>query len=354
MSELAFVAQVARHGARTPKKLYHFNRHLWDPETLTQVTGLGIKQHFILGQTLRNKYINHFPLLSPKNLEEEVAFLTTSKTRTVASAWAQALGLYLDHNPFAHVSNSLVFDSKDQKVLREKANTLTLPEVPIQSEKLGKEKILHGYKPSTNCKINLIRRRLKSSKEYLSKEEFLKKEYLPGLSKKIGVNLNSIKKASSFHGVVYSDIAHGYSLPKGLSRGDYEFLDKLHAWAMHFTPFSDAEALKSSCSGFFTELIENMYTALEGKGPKLKSYVAHDNTIIAFSNVLKYGLSQQPPYASTLVFELYKNKEVKIYYNEHPVKLSYCDPCTLPNFHECLMSYVDSASTHQKLSLHKS
>ena len=70
---------------RTPVKVFPNTRSTW-PEGLGQLTSLGMKQMYSLGQRFRTKYVDQLKLLSPTYMAGEIHVRSTSKERTLMSA----------------------------------------------------------------------------------------------------------------------------------------------------------------------------------------------------------------------------------------------------------------------------
>jgi len=314
-SEVVFVAQISRHGARSPKQVFEFNKSVWPKDSLKSLTALGLKQHYELGSRLAHKYNLTLP---------EVSILSSNTSRTYASAWAQALGVLLDSNPFTHLNSTYTVSGTTQNSLKATLG-LEVPLLPVYSEPKGKEFILHNYKSEMCAKISQIKQKIKNSQAFLSKEAE-QKEFLKRISLKTGENLSSIRKACQYHGSLDSHLAHNFSIP--LSTPDYDSLANLHAWTMHYFPFSDELVLKISCAHLFRDILKHLDYSLSGGRIKLRSYVGHDNTLIAVSKCLKSEITEQPPYSANFLFEVYRNYTLKVYYQNKELRLPYCHwPC---------------------------
>ena len=92
--ELLHVIELCRHGARSP---IHFqpwdNSTVW-PEGKGQLTPAGMRQHFLIGHELRNRYIINTPLLSANFTQQEISIFSSDVNRTLQSAVSQMQGLY--------------------------------------------------------------------------------------------------------------------------------------------------------------------------------------------------------------------------------------------------------------------
>lgn len=76
-ANVKFVAMVMRHGARGPTSIYNFNRHIWNPEDVGQLTQNGRKQNFLLGTELRKRYVGDGKLLDSEHNPEQVYVLSS-------------------------------------------------------------------------------------------------------------------------------------------------------------------------------------------------------------------------------------------------------------------------------------
>ena len=96
-AELRWAFEIFRHGARTPYSGMTsdfkdcFNQQ-WIG--LKELTGVGLRQHFLVGYRNRIKYINEAKLIKPYYDPREVYIISTDSNRTIMSANAQIQGLY--------------------------------------------------------------------------------------------------------------------------------------------------------------------------------------------------------------------------------------------------------------------
>ena len=94
--ELKMVIQVTRHGARATVEL--------DPEKNVsevtwrigegELTPIGERQHYVLSQYVRKRYIEEKEFLSSTYNPEEIFVVSTSVNRTMMSAYAEVLGFF--------------------------------------------------------------------------------------------------------------------------------------------------------------------------------------------------------------------------------------------------------------------
>jgi len=87
--ELIFVVQFSRHGARYPRQpLFKWNL---DPMGLTPA---GMRQQYILGRELRNRYIDHYKFLDPIYNPKQILLQSSGHKRTLNSIYAQLAGFF--------------------------------------------------------------------------------------------------------------------------------------------------------------------------------------------------------------------------------------------------------------------
>eukprot|EP01028_Stygiella_incarcerata_P006523 TRINITY_DN2668_c0_g1_i14.p1 TRINITY_DN2668_c0_g1~~TRINITY_DN2668_c0_g1_i14.p1 ORF type:complete len:210 (+),score=32.31 TRINITY_DN2668_c0_g1_i14:107-736(+) len=159
-SDLRLVIELCRHGDRGPivlfpKDTYYSNPrdvNAW-PIGLGQLTGIGMKQHYELGQKLRQKYIVEENLLEEVYDYEKILIRTTSVDRTVMSAISQMMGLFNGTGP----SDALPY----------KYQPIALTNVPKDEN----DYLLRSYEPHCNRLSWDIDKNLVSSEEARALDE---------------------------------------------------------------------------------------------------------------------------------------------------------------------------------------
>ena len=96
--ELRWAFELFRHGARTPysgmtEDFKDCFGQQWNG--LKELTGVGLRQHFLVGYRNRIRYMEENNLISPIYDPREVYLISTDSNRTIMSANAQVQGLYL-------------------------------------------------------------------------------------------------------------------------------------------------------------------------------------------------------------------------------------------------------------------
>jgi hypothetical protein len=78
------VFEITRHGARNGLHSDFFNTS-WIPGELT---GVGMRQHYLIGQQMRKKYVEDYQYLSKSYNPLELYVRSTDVNRTIQSASA--------------------------------------------------------------------------------------------------------------------------------------------------------------------------------------------------------------------------------------------------------------------------
>lgn len=96
-AELKYVHLIYRHGDRGPMTIYPRDIHQQDawPDGLAQLTTIGKRQHFALGQFFRKRYDG---FLSRQYNNTEIYIRASDVDRTLMSAESNLAGLYLPNN----------------------------------------------------------------------------------------------------------------------------------------------------------------------------------------------------------------------------------------------------------------
>ena len=95
--KLRWAFEIFRHGARTPysgmnSSFHDCFGHQWIG--LKELTGVGLRQHFLVGYRNQIKYIKENHLINSVYDPREVFLISTDSNRTIMSANAQVQGLY--------------------------------------------------------------------------------------------------------------------------------------------------------------------------------------------------------------------------------------------------------------------
>jgi hypothetical protein len=102
-------------------------------------------------------------------------------------------------------------------------------------------------------------------------------------------------------------------------------------------PYQTDQNARLFSSGFFLELAQALQEVSEGKEKnKFRLYSAHDTTVAGILAGLQAYNNKQPPFASTLIFEVFTQNYalyVDVKYNDQTLSISGCpSPCSISAF----------------------
>ena len=343
--KLRWAFEIFRHGARTPysgmtSDFEDCFGHKWNG--LKELTGVGLRQHFLVGYRNRIKYMEDNRLIKEQYDPREVFIISTDSNRTIMSANAQVQGLYLPgQGPtlFQNQSDSAIPPIiMDQEMQDEKAalGNYSLPNginvIPVHSFftqdhfiQLQDKKVcpptLEYYKKNqareevTNFLQNMTDKYGKQLIEKLVHQE----------DKSIDV-LKNYTKAYYIFDTIVSRNSEGIELPNFVNHSSEEiFLDAIQFFKYDLIGNgleNDRDICLYSMSPIFTRLLQwidlkiekdilgdENYTAYDL--PKFVMFSAHDSTCGAFMGFMHevFNTSIKYPYFATNInLELYRNK----------------------------------------------
>jgi hypothetical protein len=334
-AELVAVLQIFRHGHRTPVSTYtndpYSDTSFWDGLSGGQLTNVGKRDHFALGQYTRRRYRDFLPLKYNKTL---FYAQTTDVDRTHMSAQSNVYGLFpatgsqqwrrgLDWQAIPiHPANSTIFDASF---------------IPSDCD---------AYSPLLAASLN--------GEEY----EELNEEYadvFEYLTEHSGDNITEFTDISGiWDGLKAQDVA-GFKLPIWTRAVYPEPLRTLSGKI--FESYSHTTKLKRFISGkFLNEVVEYLEDMAEDStsSQKFVIYSGHDTNIASTLNAFgAYDPPYPPAYASTIYIELHKTNDeyfVKVFSKDgnsfKQISVNGCDiSCPLTEFRERLSDLIVDADT---------
>ncbi len=322
--QLIFAVTVTRHGDRTPyakmdSTVINFNQ-VW-PEGAGILMPEGMRQEYSLGTRLRDKYIETLKLLPKEYKDGSMYVIATDYQRTFVSAECVLMGLYpMGTGPLLN---------KRDFALPHGFQPIQIHTATAEQQKMIKPEVSD---PDTYNK--LIEKYSFAQPEWKDKEKAISSD-LDRWNKLLGVNMTALIDVLVPGDNVYCITLHNKPLPREFTSEDAKKISdaKSYVWALRAKP----KELGKFLGGPFLENLKNdMNLAAKGKQKyKYIIYSGHDNTICGIMSGMGTPLEYAPPYASHLDYELYKDGSeyyVKIYYNDHIVKLTAKDECTLQEF----------------------
>lgn len=333
---LLLAVELCRHGDRAP--LFEFPKDAlpaskW-PEGPGGLTAIGQRAHYELGQSLRRRYVDT-GFLPWSFSASDVYVRSTSIDRASMSAYSQIAGLY-------PAGTAAVYDVGAQFGRSSPdANFTGLPNrwqpVPIHTERPDTDSLLI---PGANCPrhAKLLSKAYASSEwlEYTSKYDSLRTSLagIVGMPKPL-----SLRDVANLEDVWVCFEAHGVPLPAGVTVDMRHRLQKLVNW-MLINRVKNPELRRLRAGLLLNEIKQRVVlSAMKARGtlpdhlePALRKFVlysAHDTTVLAALSALGISLHENPPYNSTVIWELVHDTKrgqtfVGVSYNGNSQRLPEC------------------------------
>ncbi|KAK4879695.1 hypothetical protein RN001_007841 [Aquatica leii] len=298
---LRMVAALFRHGHRT-REVYGYptdpyNNETFEPYGAGQLTSEGKLLEYNLGRMLRKRY-NKF--LGPTYKSEDVYAVSTNYSRTECSLQLVLAGLFPPKNTELQWHQILNWNPIPYDLLYPNNNRLI--SVPFLYCPRFLKELAKFFRTSRGRAIE---------NKYAHK--------YPYLSKHTGMNVTSIFSLLFLYDALKSESDWGLTLPIWTKSIYPEYLH--NGSVDNFVSFSANPQLIQLGGGFLLEkIIDDMFTAIEGKGPKLYLYSAHDLTVANLLSAMNVFFPHTPPYGACVIVELHNKHDsyfVKIFYQDY-------------------------------------
>jgi hypothetical protein len=346
--QLRWAFEIFRHGARTPysgmtKNFTDCFGQQWDG--LKELTGVGLRQHFLVGYRNRIKYIQENKLISDTYDPREVFLISTDSNRTIMSANAQVQGLFIPSTGPKILPNQSYFavppvktedidkerielDNKDYTALPDNMNVIPVHSffnadhfIQLQDKKVCPKTIEYYNKNQKRDEVvNFLNEMTKKYGEKLNETLII-----PDRSVDV---LKDYTKAYYIFDTIICRYTEGYKLPD-LGVPDEELLkDSFKFFELDLIGNginNDSEICIHAMSPIFNRLLEWIDNKIDKdmKGdvnytnydiPKFVMFSAHDSTCAAFMGFMKEVFkteSRYPAFATNINLELYRKNEEK-------------------------------------------
>ncbi|KAM3922452.1 LOW QUALITY PROTEIN: testicular acid phosphatase homolog [Leptodactylus fuscus] len=330
-----FVVVVYRHGDRSPIDTYPTDPYkdtVWN-NGLQQLTQVGIRQQYELGQYLRMRY-KHF--LSPSYRKEEIYVRSTDYDRTLMSAQANLAGLYPPNGT------------------QQWHPDFPWQPIPVHTVPVSQDRLLKF--PSKDCP-----RFYELMKETIQLEEYKDKmnewkDFIARIGNYTGYNLDQTvpRRVWKVYDTLFCQKSHNFSLPAWATVGVLNTLEEIMAFDIkaHMSFYKPKEKARLTGGILVDAVLRNFTEAIKRSSPlKMVMYSAHDSTILALQGALGVYSGIHPPYASCHIFEFYKESDggysVGMYYrnesNKEPYELllpGCTSPCPLGLFSQLMAPVI--------------
>lgn len=345
--KLISVTELCRHGDRTP--LHEFPADAlpvskW-PEGVGQLTAIGIRAHYELGLRLRARYVDSGFL--PASYNRKYLYVrSTDIDRTLMSAISQLTGLY---PPGTDPNNDVrVRFGKDPLHENEGGLPHLYQPIPIHTERKDRDQLLL---PGNACPRHaLLLEQVRESSEFKQMEE-MNADYLKQVARIVGVRSMDIPTLETLSDTWTVFQAHSVPLPTLATPDIVEKAVNLSRWLG--TIYNTGNQLNRFRAGLLLYEIRQRMQAMamydmnhlpedqKHLAHKFTFFSAHDSTVAATLAAMRVFDGVNPPYNSTIIWELYKEYRggylVRVEYNNKPIILPGCSDEFCP-----MNEYLDS------------
>lgn len=325
--QLVYVTVLFRHGDRSPVKAYPtdpYQESAW-PQGFGQLSQEGMKQHYVLGQFLRERYKG---FLNESYDRHEISVRSTDYDRTLMSAEANLAGLYPP-------SGRQVF----------KPDLIWQP-IPVHTVPQSEEKLLSF--PRGDCpRYEQLMNETEHTESFLN-VTLTYQDFIDLVKNKTGLNKTNVESVWSVYDTLFCESRHNLTAPDWVTPEVMEKLKFLKDFGFQVTFGVHKQEEKSRLQGgvLLGEIVKNLSKmAVQDPKHKLKLMMlsAHDTTVAALQASLNVFNGIQPPYASCHIFELHRDENgsatVSMFYRNDsstdlfPLQLPGCTlDCPLEDF----------------------
>ena len=340
---LFFIFLNVRHGARSPLKLNKKHNDMFGGKwnSNSELTSLGIKQHYNLGKINKERYSS---FMNDKYDPKEIKIYSTPFPRTIMSVASELLGFYNNNSyPINYNFSDIDFENKDF----EDINKIIIPPIQLFSFNEENNHFDRTFKNHFECKY--MRNQVKENwgiphKEINSIITNFTQEYSEIIEKEFkNINLNLLKTPKYFDDFcdvflsIYFDESRYYLLQKISKYG--KNIDKIKETCddflyKQFIYIRNGGIAEKNPSISISPIINQIITWMKSRSyinnnfktnynePKLVIYSAHDSNLFQMQAFLKICFNievEKTEFASTQLMELRKYGNefyVEIYYND--------------------------------------
>jgi acid phosphatase len=322
---LESVIIISRHGLRVPPTKYHWDPNDW-PDNPGELLSEGLLQFYILGEELRKKYIETLNLIEDYYKPSEVLIKSTEFSRTITSAKAMMMAFYPNGPDLTSETLKtkavppFTFEGLDQIIqdMGNEALPFNFQPVFINMEAKDHDFLLLGF--SKTCpKVTEGIKDMQNSKHYLDLKLNYEENIRKSLEKMLKTESIDFEEAAVIGDTLETIQLAGMQFPEGLTPELYRDLVKIRDFCNSYM-FDVRESLVLSTSEMFNYIVRTF----QEKSKKLSFFFSHDTFLISMLKILEVWDEANPPFASTLTFELYKDDSsefLKILYNDVALNL---------------------------------
>ena len=344
------VIQASRHGARAPALHFAWDKGEW-PEGIGELTAEGMRQHYLNGVEFRRRYMTANSVISKDLNASQVYIRSTDVNRTIASAQAQLMGLFPDGPDIRKQNHRRAvppIDVKGLGYIEWRMGSEALPNhfspVPVHVVQAELDYLLLGFNPSI-CPAVVVGMQQAADGEDFKERVYHYETYVkPKIDKIFNASIEFLDVAN-YADVLITQKFHGYPWPHGINEELFKEMEGIYNCSLSLYFYNQSKYLASS--EFYRTIIANFENVISGTvTQRWWHYSAHDATLVGFLSVIHGYNGWNPPFASTLIFELIddaSNYNVSIKYNDKVIKVPGCNElCTFSQFKQFSESWIIS------------
>jgi hypothetical protein len=330
-SELVYFVEVVRHGARAPSDFVEWDTEERWPYGESYLTPEGMRQHYLIGSFLRERYITTQHFLPEFYNRSSLYLVASTKERAQRSLFSQMLGLY-PSRPAVNYSVPITVPLNTNISLD--FGSLYLPVWDMHV--FQSDPMLHA---DDNCSIydDYTKSRKKTDgfqelfEGYQDLVNKVKQKY--GLSKK--------KAQTMLLDIISSIRCNNFSGNSWDPEFDDEFIrrgEELYRKTKLYKSYEPDFVARFTGSVFFNDFLAQLEAVKSGTMDRKASiYSAHDTTLLSLFGTLGLTYQGWPPFASMFLFEVLKEPEgyfIRVMFNMKPIVIPGCqkEECELDVF----------------------
>jgi len=341
-----FILEIFTSGAHVPYSPLYDSHHYWRKD-LDELTPLGMREQFLAGVALREKY----PEIFDKYQSHLVTIFSVDSNKNLASAFSRLQGVYYTTGPNIKENINLStaippFNSDDVKrIANQNQYRAALPgntqAVPIYTVTYLEDHAFRSYKICAKAQEwsqeNLQEEQAKSIWEQELKDL---REYLQNKN----IFINDWKSMKNLADTALANQRHGYSLPVGLTADSQLFRDLKFAYEYYYVQQLTAKKIQRQV--YVKNLLDALIFHIYNGKKNAVFFSVPERTIavlLGAFNILNtecliqnyhaeksgenipYKNCVYPHYTNSFIFEYYKDVEPKIAFLYNGKHVSLCD-----------------------------
>lgn len=364
--ELISLFELSRHGARAPLYKDYVDGFTVGPEELTPS---GMRQHFLIGEFLRHKYIETLKFLPEEYSILDVLISSTHWARTIQSARAHMMGFYGVHKIDTILTKedydasfppfNLSADYVSEPISNYPKNYFP---VAVHNSDVGHDSLFQfGYCPYLQNQYDERRFNHSLFQKY---DDYFRPKIYDKIKEILGLNdIPNYYEAYHLGDVILCREFEGLIDRSEFTPEEWKHIEHLQLPYLRdvFTDFGN----KLMISKMFNPIYENMLMHMNSTRAPLhmeilnekKKYIlfsSHDMMLAQFIRFLNPQniFIEYIPYATNFIFEQYKKADGKYYlkvlYNNEQVQLPFCTSLDC-DFQEFSTFYLQNSFSPQEV-----